>query len=134
MCSDVEVVCSVMNDDDKITDVYVEWDDPRAFRVYLVRAGGEDDARPMRNVGHAQRGSVEERLVRAAFVKNPKDFMSIPMHEQSLGWSKKGPAERAAKAVKTELVRIERGEPEVDDATVNMAAQLAKVMYAKKRR
>lgn len=123
-----------MENHGKITDVYVEWDDPHAFRVFLVRDGDMDHAEPMSGAGHVERGSVEERLFRAAFVKTPKDFMDQPACEKSLGWPKKGPADRVLKAVRAELVRIDRGEPAVDDGTVSMAAQIAKILYSKKGR
>lgn len=103
----------------KIVDAYVEWDDPRAFRVYLIREvtrnDGDgpcldlDDGTPMESVMTGD--GVEARLYRAAFLHATKDVARLDACDRVLGWATEAPAKRVAKAVKVELARIEKGEP-----------------------
>lgn len=100
----------------KIVDAYAEWDDPHAFRVFLVREDQDghpdlDNAKPMES--KIETGdvcaTVEGRLYRAAMIRCTKDFVGV--RDKVLGWPKKAPAERVAKAVSRELDRIAKGEP-----------------------
>ena len=116
-----------MSDDRKIVDAFAEWDDPDAFRVYLVREGEEgnlDLAKPMEAV-IVDGGAVECRLYKAVFCANPKDFRRQD-HERLLGFNREAPAKRAAKAVKRELAKTAKGEPGPDSFTMQIAVLLAR--------
>lgn len=115
----------------KIVDAYAEWDDPHAFRVFLVREGEDgqpdlDNAKPMEAVHDFgdECESIEGRLYRAAFVKCAKDFVGVTALRGPIGWPKEGPAKRVAKAVKAELARIEKGEPCPTKGAVQLATML----------
>lgn len=114
----------------KIVDAYAEWDDPDAFRVFLVREDEHgnadlDNAKPMEAVHDFgdECATVEGRLYRAAFVRCARDFAGRPV-DRVLGWSKEAPAKRVAKAVKSELARIENGEPGPSAQAVRLAIML----------
>lgn len=123
----------------KIVDAYAEWDDrAERFRVYLVREvertddeqtfTDRDDGEPMASVLIG--GEIECRLYRAIICAHPKDFGGA--HERLVGFAGKSgraKAERAAKAVKAELLKIERGEPGPSD----MACQIAGILMPRKR-
>lgn len=115
-----------VSDDRKIVDAVVAWDDPHAWRVYLVREGDEnlDLAQPMDTV-IADGGAVECRLYKAVFCANPKDFRNQE-HERLLGFETEAPARRAAKVVKKELARIAKGEPEPDTFAIQVALLFAR--------
>lgn len=125
-----------MKEDPKIVDAVAEWDDrEQLFRVYLFRDSTPKDCsdpncdgdcademppepEPL-NAVHFD-PAWEARLYKAVFCANPKDFKGLKAGD-ALGWSKRAPAERAAKAVKRELARIEKGAPGPTDYDVQFA-------------
>ncbi len=115
----------------KIVDVYHEWDDPHAFRVFLVREGGPEEGEPMEAVYLGD--SIECRLFRAAFVKCYRDLGKQDAIDRVLGFEKEAAAKRVAAAVKAELKRIEKGEPAMTQQDVAWAVQIAKAMTSKRR-
>lgn len=116
-----------MSDEEgKVVDASAQWDDQDGiFRVHLIREkdGTRDDGTPMEAV-IVDGGETECRLYQAVFCANPRDFMD-KAHTRDLGFEKRAPAERAAKAVKRELQRIEKGEPGPDAMTIQVAIMLA---------
>ena len=119
-----------MRDERKVVDVCVEWDDPKAYRVFLLREGDDwDNASPL----EAAYGSdslddpLMVRLYQAAYCDNPKDFAGRDVRHD-LGWEKDAPAKRAAKAVKKELKRIEAGEPGPTREQIAWAAQIGRAL------
>jgi hypothetical protein len=114
-----------------IVDVYHEWDDPHAFRVYLVREGGPEEGEPMEAVYAGD--SVECRLFRAAFVKCHKDLGPQDACDRVLGFEKEAAAKRVAAAVKKELKAIEKGAPAMSDEQFSLAVQIAKMLAPKRR-
>jgi hypothetical protein len=125
-----------MATDSKIVEAFAEWDDPDAFRVFLVReVDGEDgierdDGTPMEAVYTGD--SVEQRLFFAAMGACPKDFVGRDAGRE-IGWPKEAPAKRVAKAVNAELKRIEKGDPPPDPHAVSMGLQIAKIMKGGRR-
>ncbi len=118
--------------DEKIVDVYADWDDPHAFRVFLAyETSGEGDIeyRPMR-AEHFD--GIEARLYRAAFRDCAKDVANQPVQQGPLGWATEAPAQRVAKAVKKELDRIEKAQPGPSDAAIQMALMLVPKRKAKR--
>lgn len=115
-----------------IISAYHEWDDPHAFRVYLVREGGPDAGEPMEAVYTGD--SVECRLFRAAFLKCYKDLAHQEVGEPVLGFQKEAAAKRVAKAVNAEIKRIKKGEPPMTDEQFAIGLQIAKLMNGGKRR
>jgi hypothetical protein len=55
-----------------IIDAYAEWDDPHAFRVYLVEEYDEFENKPLK--ASYTENDTHGRLFRACFLANPKDF------------------------------------------------------------
>lgn len=119
-----------IEESEPVTDAYAEWDDPNAFRVYLVR--DDDTAKPMK-AHYRDDGTVEARLYRAAFLKCPKDFINTEISVGAVGWPTAASAKRVAKAVNAELKRIAKGEPGPTDADISFAAQIARIMKPKKK-
>ncbi len=116
----------------KIVDAYAEWDDPDAFRVFLMY--DNDDTEPVEaEYWHFGEWTLNQRLFYAMVRDNPKDFVGRPA-DREIGWLKEPPAKRAAKAVNKELARIAKGEPPPDLQTVNMGLQIAEMMSKKSRR
>jgi hypothetical protein len=111
----------------RIVDAFAEWDDPHAFRVFLIREkdGEQDDGAPMEAVHGVDPldDPIEARLYKAAFCAHPKDFRGE--YDRVLGFKTRTPAERAAKAVKKELKRIEKGEPGPDNLSMQLACMIA---------
>jgi hypothetical protein len=72
----------------KIIDAYAEWDDPRAFRVYLVREGADDDGAPMR-AHYSDDGTVEARLYRGGgrSARRPKQRAAMGSLRRLRGWT-----------------------------------------------
>ncbi len=114
----------------RYTDAIVEWDDPEAFRVYLIPEDGEPVALEKVHMG----ATTMARLYRATFAANARDFVDMPAQGRDLGWPKEAPAKRAAKACRAELKRIAEGLPGVDDATLGMAAQIGRILAGGKGR
>jgi hypothetical protein len=115
----------------KIIDAFAEWDDPHAFRVFLVREEPDDeseleDPQPMEAVFGLDSWDdpIEARLYKAAFVACWKDLAGRPAVDRVLGFEKEAAAKRVAKAVKAELKRIEKGEPGPTDEAVSLTAQM----------
>ena len=117
----------------KIEDAFAEWDDKRQlFRVFLTKAVVEcpeecgfcEGCNPEQDLflepEHFPETATMVRLYRAAFCANPKDFRDQLVREP-IGWAKRAPAERAAKAVQRELARIEDGSPGPTNEAVRMA-------------
>ncbi len=119
-----------MSEDAKVVDVYADWDDPYAFRVFLAYETGDGDIdyRPMRAEHFGD--SVAVRLYRAVMRDCARDLAKRTVSNEPLGWPTEAPAKRVAKAVKEELARIEKGEPGPSD----MAIQMALAMLPKRAR
>lgn len=98
-----------MNDETVYVDACAEWDDPEAFRVYLLQDG---DAEPVALKKIHSGTTTMARLYRAAFAANARDFVGIPAQGRDLGWSKEAPAKRAAKACRAEWTGSQ--EPTID--------------------
>lgn len=122
----------MVSDKRKIVDAFAEWDDPHAFRVYLLRDGDDIDAALPMEAVHEVLGAdaLLARLYKAAFVANAKDFAGRDAIDRVLGWPTKAPAERCVKAVKRELRRLEEGKP----GPSNEAIQIALMLLPKKYR
>lgn len=117
-------------DEVKYTNAYADWDDrEQAFVVYLEDS---DESREEPIQAEYSGNSIDARLHMAAFCAHPKDFANLEMHRGALTFPKKTQAARAAKAIKKELKRIEKGEPGPDRETIAWAVQIARV-YTRKR-
>jgi len=114
----------IKEDASKINGVFAEWDDPKAFRVYLISEDGESE--PLRAAFMDE--SLHCRLFQACFLANPKDFAGQSVEDRLVGWSKEAPAKRAVKAVQKELKKIAKGEPGPTREQVSFAAQLALIL------
>lgn len=115
-----------------VVDAYAEWDDPHAFRVFLMFS--DDTTEPVEaEYHHFGEWTLNQRLFAAMMRDNPKDFIGRPA-DREIGWGKEPPAKRAAKAVKKELARIAKGEPPPDMQRINMGLQIAAMMRPKKAR
>jgi hypothetical protein len=112
-----------------IEDVYAEWDDPDAFRVFLMYS--DNTTEPIKaEYHHADEWTLNQRLFAAMIHDNPKDFVGQKAGE--IGWERRPPAVRAAKAVKKELARIAKGEPPPDMQKVSLGLQIATMMMPRK--
>lgn len=118
-------------------DAYAEWDDPHAFRVFLVLGDQHPGLDPidcddedclcchesvaMPAFGGTDDGTIESRLYRAAFVACPKDIAKLTVDRRALDFATKPPAERVARAVKKELAAIAAGKPGPTDFAIQVA-------------
>ena len=123
----------------KIVEAFAEWDDPDAFRVFLRYEGEENEDGDIREetvpleADYSASGemAIEQRLYWATMYANPKDFVGRVV-DRDLGWERKPPAERAAKACNAELERIAKGEPQPDRSKTAMDVQIATLMMPRK--
>lgn len=90
-----------------------EWDDrAQLYRVFVEREDA-DEFEPMTAVHDFDgddKQTPEGRIYRAAFVKCPKDFRGLTVGDP-IGWPKKAPADRVARAVNAEIKRMHKGLP-----------------------
>lgn len=109
---------------------YAEWDDPDAFRVFLMYS--DDTSEPVEAEYHTQgEWTLNQRLYYAMVLANPRDFVGKPTSRE-IGWPTKPPAERAAKAANKELKRIAKGEPPPDPIATADGLRFATIAMPRK--
>lgn len=115
----------------EVVSAYAEWDDPDAFRVFLMYS--DDSVEAVEAEYHVGgEWTLNQRLYYAMVRDNPKDFVGRPADRGEIGWDKEPPAKRAAKAVNAELKRIAKGEPPPDPQEVTLWLQAATMMMPRK--